>query len=187
MVEGADTLTDRHGRDIRVEGGRVAANALVTRDEGDRHLEHGGGEAVHDELGGSLAVDREAMHLQGKRMGEGIAVAPGLGVIPQEHDRIEAFVELLHHAEGMAAPGPNEAHAFRQPCGDDVAAAAMGVLDDDLIRPGSDRSFAGRDHLGGHRLAELRICRVLLARFLPVGDAGDTFDIGTDIDFHLAV
>ena len=56
-----------------------------------------------------------------------------------------------------------------------------------ISRACSDRAFAGRDHLGGHCLAELGICGMLLARLLPIGDAGDTFDIGTDIDFHLAV
>ena len=91
-------------------------------------------------------------------MGERIAVAAGLGVVTQEHQRIEALVELLHHAERMAAPAADQPGAIRQARGDDVAAAVMGVLDQDLAGAGGDGALAGGDHLGGHLLAEFRIC-----------------------------
>ncbi len=117
-------------------------------------------------------------------MRERVVVAAGLGVITDEEQGVEALVELLHHAEGMAAPAADQPGAIRQARGDDVAAAVMGVLDQDLFAPASIAPLAGGDHLIGHPRAELLIGGVRLLGLFPVGDAGGAFDIGADIDFH---
>jgi len=42
-------------------------------------------------------------------------------VVAQEHQRIEALVELLHHAERMAGPGADKPDIGGQHAGDEIA------------------------------------------------------------------
>src|SRR5262245_62686150 len=105
-------------------------------------------------------------------------------MVTDEQDRIEAGVQFLYHGERMTAPAADDPRAFRQPRGDDVAAAAMRILDQYLARPGGHRALAGGHRLARHLLAELGIVRVSLASFVPVGDSGRAFDVHADIDFH---
>src|SRR5437899_3939989 len=139
---------------------------------------------MQQELGGDLAVQPQLRDLPGQRMGARLALAAGLRVIAEQHDRGEAVVELLDHAERVAAPAADQPGAVRQAGGDDVAAGGVRVLDQDVGRAGGDSALAGRDHLAGHLLAELGIGRLRLARLLPVGDARDPFDVVADIDLH---
>src|SRR5689334_2446324 len=117
-------------------------------------------------------------------MGEWIVLGSGLRVIADEDQRIEGLVELLDHGQGVAAPCPYQLCAIGQPAADDVAPRVMGILDHDLLRPGSDRAIAGRDNLLRHLSAELRICCVSLSRFIPMRYSRDSFDIGADVDLH---
>src|SRR5882724_2448898 len=85
----------------------------------------------------------------------------------------------------MTAPAADDAYAFRQPGGENIAARAVRILDDDLLRAGRDRAVAGRERLPRHLLAEFGVVGMGLPRFVPMGDAGSTFDIDADIDLHV--
>src|SRR5258706_13572911 len=84
----------------------------------------------------------------------------------------------------MAAPATNDADTIRQILGQDIAPAVMRVLQQDFGRPCRDRAIASGNRLRCHQGAEFRIGRMRLGRLIPMVDAGDTFDIDADIDFH---
>ena len=73
---------------------------------------------------------------------------------------------------------------LRQAFRDQVAGAVVGVLDPDLGCAGQDGALAGGGDLGGHLLACRPEIGVVQIGFVPVGDIGDAFDVGADIDFH---
>ena len=60
----------------------------------------------------------------------------------------------------------------------------MCILDPNLFAAGAFRTFDGSNGLARHLFAEFRIIGVRLAGFIPVCDAGATFNVDTDKDFH---
>src|SRR5262245_9836804 len=93
--------------DLTVEGPGIGADTLVAGDEYHRHIDQRRCVTMHDELRHARAVQLDVGYVERQRMGQRIALGAGLGVIADEHGCIEAAVDLLHHAEWMAAPAAN--------------------------------------------------------------------------------
>lgn len=75
-------------------------------------------------------------------MGKRIALGTGFRVIADEHGGSETVIEILDHAGWMTAPAANDPHAIRQLLGQDIPAAVMGILQQDVGGPGGNGAFA---------------------------------------------
>ena len=88
-----------------------------------RHTDHGNAQTGRDhgvdvEFGGRLAVDRNEKDARCHRVRQWVAVVASGGMITREDARVEALVEALHHAVGIAHPAADEADLARQFVGD---------------------------------------------------------------------
>ena len=139
---------------------------------------------MDQEFGSRALVDAHAGDAGGHGVRQRAGAGPAARVVADQADRLKRIVQFLHHQEGMAAPAADQFGCLRQSGGNDIAGVVVGVLDPDLGRAGLQRSFAGRHDFGGHLLAERIVFRFGQVGFIPMGHAGDPFDIGTDVDFH---
>ena len=76
----------------------------------------------------------------------------GLGVVADEDDRVEGFVETLHHAvtfEAMADQPRARIQIFRK----EIALAAVRVVHDHFGGPARKRAANRRIRILGHQLA----------------------------------
>ena len=103
-------------------------------------------------------------------------------MVANHRDGIKAAVELLHHRIGVARPAADESALLGQLLLQDVATAAVRVLDPDLGRAGRDRSLTSGHALFCHPLGKLAVVAVRLARLVPVRRARDALDVNGDED-----
>jgi hypothetical protein len=169
---------------MRIQLRNVLHQSLVATHENGGHAEHGGGQRVDHVFGGAPAVDTDFGGIMREGVGEAVGLRARGGVIADHHHGIEALVQLLHHAKGMALPRAHEAHVGGQHGRDDVAARGVCILDENLGCARQLRTLDGGDGLARHLLAEFRPVGVVLLDLVPMGRAGEAFHVDADVNLH---
>ncbi|CUP38667.1 Uncharacterised protein [Flavonifractor plautii] len=119
-------------------------------------------------------------------MGQGVAAAAAPGVVAREEHPAEGPpLQPRHHAQGIARPPPEHPGLPGQPGRIQVAGGVVGVLHQNVLRPGGDGPLAGGGHLGGHLGGKGPV--VVHSGPLglrPVGNAAGALDVGAQIESH---
>ena len=87
-------------------------------------------------------------------MGQGIGVRIGGGVIAGKERAGETAVNAGHHGMNVTAPAAENGSLFRQLIRKQIPCTVVGILDQDILTPGTERALTGGTDLPGHLLTE---------------------------------